>query len=88
MEEVQKEEGKEQLNEAQKLWQEYLQKCCEVGQLRHQLDQLSSQKLEIEKNLDVTERKVRSTAQKHNDIKKELAAKVQMPKPEETAEAH
>ena len=51
MEEVRKEEGKEQLNEAQKLSQEYFQKCCEVGQLRHQLDQLSSQKFKLKKTL-------------------------------------
>jgi uncharacterized membrane-anchored protein YhcB (DUF1043 family) len=77
-----------EVTEAQKLYQEYLQKCCEVGQIRHQLDQLDSQKREIEKTLEVTERKVSSVAQQHRDIQKALAAKVQMPKPEETKEAH
>jgi uncharacterized membrane-anchored protein YhcB (DUF1043 family) len=77
-----------EVTESQKLWQEYLQKCCEVGQIRHQLDQLDSQKREIEKNLDVTERSVKSVAQKHRDLQKALASKVQMPKAEETKEAH
>ena len=77
-----------EIAEAQKIYQEYLQRCCEVGQIRHQLDQLDSQKREIEKNLEVTERKVKSVAQQHRDLQKTLASKVQMPKPEETAEAH
>lgn len=75
-------ESKEEFSEAQKLWQEYLQKCCEVGQLNHQLEQLESQKAEIEKNADVTKRLVRSIAQRHRDVQKALAAKVQMPKSE------
>jgi septal ring factor EnvC (AmiA/AmiB activator) len=84
-----KTESKMEMDEAQKLWQDYLQRCCEVGQIRHQLDQLDSQRKEIEKNLDITERKVRSTAQQHRDLQKALAAKVQMPKPEtETKESH
>ena len=81
-------ENKEEFDESKKLWQDYLQRCCEVGQIRHQLDQLDSQRKEIEKNLEVTERKVKSTAQQHRDLQKALAAKVQMPKPEETVEAH
>jgi uncharacterized membrane-anchored protein YhcB (DUF1043 family) len=89
MEAEAKSESKEEFTEAQKLWQDYLQKCCEVGQIRHQLDQLDSQRKEIEKNLDVTERKVKSVAQQHRDLQKSLAAKVQMPDAKtETAEAH
>lgn len=61
-------ESKEEFNESQKLWQEYLQRCCEVGQIRHQLDQLDTQKREIEKNLEITERKVKSTAQLLSNI--------------------
>lgn len=86
--EVVRTDSKVEMDEAQKLYQEYLQRCCEVGQLRHQLDQLDSQKKEIEKNLDITERKVRSISQQHRDVQKVLATKVQMPKQEESKEAH
>lgn len=55
------------LTEAQKIWQEYLQKCCEVGQLMHSLDQIESQKAQIEKNLEVTQRAVKSLAAKHRE---------------------
>lgn len=54
--------------EAQKLWQEYLQRCCEVGQLMHTLEQLDSQKREFEKNLEVTQRAVKSAAAKHREL--------------------
>ena len=53
-----------------KLWQEYLQKCCEVGQIRFQLEQLESQRLQIEKQLDVTEQQVRKVATKHRELQK------------------
>jgi hypothetical protein len=68
--------------EAQKIWQEYLQKCCEVGQLFHAVDQLESQKAQIEKNLEVTQRAVKSLAQKHRDNQ----AQGLVPKPEPTPE--
>jgi len=68
--------------EAQKIWQEYLQKCCEVGQLDHALSQLESQKLQIEKNLEVTKRAVKSLANKH----KENKVQGLVPKPHMTAE--
>jgi septal ring factor EnvC (AmiA/AmiB activator) len=77
-----------QIDEAQKLWQEYLQKCCEVGQLDHALTQLAGQQADIEKNLDVTKRAVKTLAHKHREHQQALAAKVQMPKATETAEAH
>jgi len=77
-----------EVNEAQKIWQEYLQKCCEVGQLDHALAQLASQQADIEKNLDVTKRAVKSLAHKHKEHQQSLAQKVQMPKPSETVEAH
>lgn len=51
-----------------KLWQEYLQKCCEVGQLDHQLDMIESQKSQIEKNLEVTKRAAKSAAAKHREL--------------------
>jgi len=57
-----------ELTEAQKLWQEYLQKCCEVGQIMHTLEQLESQKREFEKNLEVTQRAVKSVANKHREL--------------------
>lgn len=74
--------------EAQKIWQEYLQKCCEVGQLDHALAQLDGQKRDIEKNLEVTKQKVKGLAHKHKECQQSLAQKVQMPKPSETIEAH
>lgn len=84
-----KTESKGEMEEAKKLWQEYLQKCCEDGQLTHQLEQLDSQRKEIEKNQDITRRLARSIAKKHRDLQKVMAAKVQMPKPEvETKESH
>lgn len=76
------------VDKAQEVWQIYLQKCCEVGQLDHALDSLDSQRAEIEKKIDITKRQAKDAALKHNEIKKELASKVQMPKPEETIEAH
>ena len=56
------------ITEANKIWQEYLQKCCEVGQLMHTIDQLESQKLQFEKTLEVTQRAVKSLANKHKEI--------------------
>lgn len=58
--------------ELEKLWQDYLQKCCEVGQIEFQLHQLDSQKTQIEKNLEETKRKVRSVAQKHRELQGEV----------------
>jgi len=54
--------------ELETLWREYLQKCCEVGQIRYQLDQLDGQKRSMEKQLEVTERAVVSVAAKHRDL--------------------
>jgi len=55
-------------DESQKLWQEYLQKCCEVGQLLHALDQLDSQKSELEKQVELAQRAAKSTANKHRQL--------------------
>lgn len=69
--------GESVINEGQKLWQEYLQKCCEVGQLDHSLDQLESQRLQIEKMLDVTKRAAKSVSEKHKEWQmKDQATKV------------
>lgn len=62
-------------DESQKVWGEYLQKCCEVGQLRHALAQLDGQTREIEKNLEVTERAVKSAAAKHRELQQKALAK-------------
>ena len=77
-----------EIAEAQNEWQTYLQKCCEVGQLDHALDQLDSQRAEIEKKIDITKRQAKEAARKHSEEQKALASKVQIPKPEETKEAH
>lgn len=55
--------------EANKLWQEYLQKCCEVGQILHTIDQIDSQKRQFEKNLEVTQRDIKSLAARHKELK-------------------
>lgn len=54
--------------EGQKLWQEYLQKCCEVGQLDHALETLESQKREVEKKVELAKREVKSAAHKHREF--------------------
>jgi hypothetical protein len=76
------------MDKAQETWQTYLQKCCEYGQLQHAIHQLDSQRLEIEKKIDITMRQANDAALKHHQIKKDLADKVQLPKTEETKEAH
>ena len=87
--EAEKPDAKEEFTESQKLWQEFLQKCCEAGQIRFQLDQLDGQKRDMEKTLETTERLAKSAAFKHRDLQKALAAKVQMPdQKNETKEAH
>lgn len=53
--------------EDQKLWQDYLQKCCEVGQIGDQLEQLDGQRREMEKSLETTQRAVKSARQKHKE---------------------
>jgi uncharacterized protein YutD len=87
--ETAKTESKSEMDEAQKLWQDYLQRCCEYGQLTYTLEQLDGQKREIEKNAEVALRGAKAAAARHKDLQKVMASKVQMPKPEvETKEAH
>lgn len=62
--------------ELQDLYQEYLQKCCEVGQLRYNLDQIEGQKRDMEKNLEVTERAVKGVAHKHRELQKDHFSKL------------
>lgn len=74
----------------QKVYQEYLQKCCEVGQITYNLDQLSSQQRELEKNLEITERAVKNSATKHRELQKAKFSKlkpVEEPKIQLTEEA-
>lgn len=54
------------------VWQDYLQKCCEVGQIDFQLAQIDSQKRQMEKNLDVAKRMARNAAKKHREIQQEI----------------
>lgn len=79
---------KEQL---EKLWQEYLQKCCEVGQVRYQLDQLDGQRRSMEKQLEVTEAAVKSAAAKHRELQKTQVQKMApppVPEPQQQAASH
>lgn len=62
--------------EMEKIYQDYLQKCCEVGQIRYNLEQLHGQQLELEKNLEVTERAVKSAAHKHRELQKQKFSKL------------
>lgn len=62
------------------IWQLYLQKCCEVGQIEHALEQLEAQKRQIEKNLEVTKRAVKSAAHKHNQLKSGANTKMELVK--------
>lgn len=58
------------------LWQAYLQKSCEVGQLDHALEQLNSQKLEIEKTLEVTKRERNKASREHKELQQAKYAKI------------
>ncbi len=66
----------EKAAEIEKLRQEYLQKCCEVGQLSHQLDTLHSQKLQLEKSLDVAKQGAKRAALKHDELRAKADAPV------------
>lgn len=55
----------------QEKWNEFLQKCCEAGQLRFQLTRLEGQQRHLEKQLEVTERAVEKAAAQHDALKKQ-----------------
>lgn len=75
--------------ELQKIYQEYLQKCCEAGQIRYNLTQLDGQQRELEKNLEVTERAVAGAAHKHRELQKVKFSKIKPVEPEvQLKEAH
>jgi hypothetical protein len=65
-------------DELTKLYQEYLQKCCEAGQIRFNLSQLESQQREMEKQLDTTERAVKSAAHKHKELQAKKFQKLKL----------
>lgn len=65
-------------------WQEYLQKCCEVGQITYQLDQINGQTRQMEKNLEVTQAAVKKAAAKHRELQSKSLEKL---KPVENKEA-
>lgn len=71
-------------DEKAKLWQEYLQKCCEVGQLRYQRTQVEGQQREIDKHIELAERAVKSLAAKHRDIQKSELEKIKLESKPET----
>lgn len=74
--------------ESDKNWQEYLQKCCEVGQLINSLDRLDSQKRQIEKNIEVTQRAVKSLFNKHLQFQGQSPVPTPEPSPETEGVAH
>lgn len=51
------------------LWQEYLQKCCEVGQLDHHLHNIESTRLDLEKKREVAQTASRKLARQHDEMK-------------------
>ncbi len=64
------------------LWNEYLIKCCEVGQMLYQLETFDSQRLELEKKLEVTEKARNKAARDHDEYLKKNAPKMNITKPE------
>lgn len=73
-------------SEADKIWNEYLQKCCEVGQLLHALDGLDSQRRQIEKSVEVTQKAVKSLSAKHKENQRQGLVPVAAPTPETVTE--
>lgn len=73
----------QEVTEATKVWQEYLQKCCEVGQLYHARSALDSQGLEIDKQLDVAQQAVKRLARKHHELKQQAVVPAPPAAPEE-----
>lgn len=67
--------------ELKKYYDEYLQKCCEVGQYIHNIDQLDSQKREMEKNLEVSQRSAKSAAHKHKEAQQKKYEKMKVAEP-------
>lgn len=60
------------------LWQEFLQKSCEVGQIDKHLEDLDSRKRELEKKLDVTKRQRNEAARKHDELVAQLQTKAEV----------
>lgn len=72
--------------EAQKTWQEYLQKCCEMGQLQIAIRRLNTQLVQIEKNLEVTETAASKLIVKHIDNQRMGLIATPEPTPETATE--
>lgn len=71
----------------QALYQEYLQKSCEVGQIEYQLDQLDQQRLQLEKQRDVSRRGRNKAANEHRELQKDRMKGLKVVKDEAPAEA-
>lgn len=63
--------------ELNEMYQTYMQKCCEVGQIEYNLRQLDGQRRDLEKQLEVTQKAVDSASAKHRELQKQKYAKMQ-----------
>lgn len=60
------------------LYQLYLQKCCEIGQIEYQLEQLDNQRKDIEKSLDTTRKARNKASNDHRELQKTKFAKLKI----------
>jgi hypothetical protein len=68
------------------LWNQYLLKCCEVGQMLYQLETFDSQRLDLQKKLEVVEKSRNKAARDHDEYLKQNDPKLNItPKKEEPA---
>lgn len=67
------------------LWNEYLLKCCTVGQIDYQLKDISSRQLELEKSFEVAQRARNKAAKEHDEYLKKIAPTLNITKKPETA---
>lgn len=74
--------------EGQKLFQEYLQATCEEGQLRHAHRMMVSQFKELEKKIELAEKKTNGTAQRHREAQANGKAPIAMPPATEAEASH
>lgn len=72
--------------DSNKTYQDYLQSCCVVGQLFHAIEELDSQKRDLEKKLEVEQRRSKSLAHKLKEekMKSQATPTPAVPKKEET----
>ena len=57
------------------IWQDFLQKCCEVGQLDKHIHDAENAVTDLQKKLEITKRQRNQLANKYNDVMKANAAK-------------